>query len=126
MAAEERLVEAPEQGREPVAPELLRLRHGEQFDEEAGKLDQPIVRAPRMLVARSNNKAEPAIQLVRRVEIAHRMDDMVEAARHYCPPVVSHNKAWFSNHNRPGLSSPLARAQTIERPTGWKYDRPPC
>jgi hypothetical protein len=75
-------VEGAEQRREAVASELLGFRHGQQFDEESGKLHEVVVGAPRMPVARSDGEAEPVIELGGRVEIAHRMDHMVEAAGH--------------------------------------------
>ena len=49
---------------------------------DAGKLDDGVMRAPGMPVARADGEAEAAIKLRRRVEIAHGMDDMVEAAGH--------------------------------------------
>ena len=59
----------------------------QQLDEGAGELDDVVLRPPgaRMAVARADLKAEPPIELGGRVEIAHRVDDMVEAARHVWP-----------------------------------------
>jgi len=79
-------IEGAEQRREAVGAEFFRLRHGEQFDKEAGKLDQLIVGAPRMPVARADGEAEPPVELGCRLEIAHRMDDVVEPAGHRKPP----------------------------------------
>src|SRR5262249_45807163 len=75
-------VERAEQRGEAIASKLFGLRHGQQLDKETRKLDQVIVRAPRMLVACADGEAEPTIELCRRLEIAHRMDDVVEAAGH--------------------------------------------
>ena len=44
-----------------------------------------ILRAPGMAVARADREAEPPVQIGRGVEIAHRMDDVIEAARHSVP-----------------------------------------
>src|SRR5713226_8936274 len=76
-------VEGAEQRREGVAAELLGLRHGQELDEEARQLDDMIVGAPGMPVARADGEAEPAIERGRGVEVAHGMDDMVEAAPHH-------------------------------------------
>src|SRR5262249_4714887 len=78
----EGLIEAPEQRRKPVAAQLFRLRHRHRLDEEARKLAQSIVRAPGMSVAPADDEAEPAVELAGRIEVAHRMDDMIETARH--------------------------------------------
>ena len=58
------------------------MRDREQLEEEPRKLDDVIMGAPGMPVARPDGKAEAAIEPGRRVEIADRMDDMVEAAGH--------------------------------------------
>src|SRR5205807_7274564 len=87
---QKRLVEAAEMRREAVAAELLRLRHREQFDEETRQLNHLVVRSPRMPIASADGEAEPAIKLCPGVEVAHGMDDVIEAARHcfrrYCRP----------------------------------------
>src|SRR5262249_37239901 len=69
-------------GGEPIVPGFWGPRPVQRFDEKAGRLDQVIVSAPRMLVARADGEAEPTIELGRRLEIAHRMDDVVDAAGH--------------------------------------------
>src|SRR5262249_40852790 len=74
------------QRRQTVGAELFRLRHREQFDKEAGQLDQVVMGAPRMTVARADGEAEPSIELGCRLEIAHSMDDVVESAGHLKPP----------------------------------------
>src|ERR1700730_9686877 len=69
-------LKVPNSAERPSFPKLLRLGHRQQFDEEARQLDQVIVRAPRMLVARAHTEAEATIKLGRGLEIAHGMDDM--------------------------------------------------
>src|SRR5262249_22333947 len=75
-------VERADKRRKAIASELFRLCHGEQFDEEAGKLDQMIVGTPCMAVARADGEAEPPIKFGGRVEVAHGMDHVVEPAGH--------------------------------------------
>jgi len=72
----------PEQPREAVAAELVGLGERQQLDEEAGQLDDAVVRAPVVPVARADDETEPLVQRPARVEVAHRVNDMVEAARH--------------------------------------------
>ena len=55
---QEQAVERAEQRREPVGAELLRLGD-EQLDEEARQLDDMVVRAPGVAVARADREAEP-------------------------------------------------------------------
>ena len=64
----------------------LRLADRQQLDEHAGKLHDAVMRAPRMPVARADREAEPRIGLAHRVEVVHRMHDMVETARNDCLP----------------------------------------
>ena len=45
-------------------------------------MNEVIVSAPGVLIAGPDGEAEPAIELGGGVEIAHRMDDMVEATGH--------------------------------------------
>ena len=61
-----------------------RVAEAEQFQIDAGQLDDVIFRAPlrRMTVARADGEAQPPIEIGGGVEIAHRMHDVVEAARH--------------------------------------------
>ena len=82
LVLEKDSVESAEQRREAIAPKLLRLGHGQQLEEEARKLDQVVMRAPRMLVARAHSETEATIELGRSLKIAHGVDDMVEAAGH--------------------------------------------
>ena len=72
------------QGREAVAAKLVRLGQRQKFDEEARQLNDVIMRAPGMTVARADGKAELAIKFGGGVEIAHRMHHVVETARHSC------------------------------------------
>src|ERR1700730_4477862 len=82
LVLEKDSVEGAEQRREAIAPKLLRLGHGQQLEEGARKLDQVVMGAPRMLVVRAHSETEATIELGRGPEIAHGMDDMVEAAGH--------------------------------------------
>src|SRR6476469_6812212 len=75
-------MEPAKQVRKAVGAQVFRLRHSEQLDEKSRKLDDVIVSAPRMPVARTDGEAEPTIEPGRPLEIAHRMDDMVKTARH--------------------------------------------
>ena len=54
-----------------------------------GKLDEVVLRAPRMPVAGADGEAEPPIESGGRVEIAHGMNDMVETARHSSNHVIA-------------------------------------
>ena len=82
MAIEKCLVEAAEQGGEAFAAELLGLGDRQQLDEETGQLDEVIVRAPGMAVARPDGETEGTVERCRRIEVAHRMNDMIKTARH--------------------------------------------
>src|SRR5262249_58935693 len=62
--------------------DLLRFPDREQLDEEPGKLDDAVVRAPWMAVARPDREAEARIELPAGVEIAHHVHEMIEPARH--------------------------------------------
>ena len=106
LARQEGLVEARKQLRETVGAELVGLGHRQQLDEEARKLDEVIVRAPGMPVARADRKAEPPVEIGGRVEIAHRVDDVVEAARHR---VAGH----FTAENAVGCRNMLLIEATI-------------
>ena len=61
-----------------------RVGDRQQLDEGAGKLNDVVLRAPisRMAIARADLKAEPRIERGGGVEVAHRMNDVVEAAGH--------------------------------------------
>ena len=91
-----------EQLRKAVVAELVRLGQRQQLDEEAGKLDDVIMRAPGVAVARADREAEAAIERGRRVEIAHGMDDMVEPTRHGA--IMAHNTA-KTNRSRERLDT---------------------
>src|SRR5262249_35573206 len=62
--------------------DLLRFPDREQLDEEPGKLDDAVVRAPWMAVARPDRKAEARVELPGGVEVAHHVHEMIEPARH--------------------------------------------
>ncbi len=57
-----------------------RLAHRDELDEHAGKLNDAIVRAPWMLVARAHREAERRIALAHSIEVVHRMNDVIEPA----------------------------------------------
>src|SRR5262249_19485337 len=83
LTLEEDAVEGTEQQRESgFARNLFGCDHRQQLDEEARKLNEMIVCAPGMAVARPDREAEPAIEIGCGVEVAHRVDDMVETAGH--------------------------------------------
>ena len=82
VTRQEIAVETAEQPREAVGSELLGLGHRQQLDEKTRQLDDAVVGSPWMAVARTNREAEAPVARRRRVEVTHRMDDMVEAARH--------------------------------------------
>jgi hypothetical protein len=52
----------------------------DQFQIDPVELDDMVLRAPRVAVARGDLKAQPAISLRRRVEVAIRKDEMVKGA----------------------------------------------
>ena len=70
------------ESRKSVRTELVWLGERHELDKNAGKLNDPVVRAPRMPVARADGKPEPFIQFSRAVEIAHGVNDMIETAAH--------------------------------------------
>ena len=67
-----------------VRRRLRRVGESQDFDVAAGKLHDVVLRAPfrRMAVARADGEAKPPIEIGGRLEIAHGVNDMVEAARH--------------------------------------------
>ena len=81
-----RLQEAPveiaEQNRDAIVAELRRLRHRQHLDEEAWQLHDVIMRAPGVAVARADREAKPPVQIGAGIEIAHGMDDVIEAPGH--------------------------------------------
>ena len=56
------------------------IADGDQFQESAGKLDDPVFRTPGMAIARTDPEAETGIELACRIEIGDADDEMVEAA----------------------------------------------
>src|SRR5689334_20284604 len=96
VAREKRLRERAERDRARLrGRNQRRLADAQQFDEHAGKLHDAVMRAPRMAVARADREAEPRISLARRVEVVHRMHDMVETARHDALPGHRHAPSWL-------------------------------
>jgi hypothetical protein len=81
-ALNEIAVVGAEQSGKAIAAELVRLGQRQQLDEEAWKLNNVIVRAPGMAIARPHGETEPTVQIGRRIEVPYGMDDMVEASRH--------------------------------------------
>ena len=79
---EKAMVERSEQDRKAVAAELLRFGDRQKLDEKSGKLDDMIMRAPRVAVARADRETKAPVKLGGGVEIAHRMGDVIKAARH--------------------------------------------
>jgi hypothetical protein len=77
-----------EQNREAVIAKSVGLGQRQQLDEETGKLDDMVMRTPGMAIARADLKTETAIERGGCVEIAHRMDDVIEAAGHNRPSAV--------------------------------------
>lgn len=75
---------AERKGPRPVLGDPRGLRDGEQFDKAAGKLDDPVLGSPRrrMPVARADVETDRPIQRRCGVEIMHRMNDVIDAARH--------------------------------------------
>src|SRR5262245_2502757 len=65
-----------------IVADLLRLGERQQLNEEARQLDNMIVRAPRMSVARADCKTQAAIEIGCGVEIAHRVNNMIQSAWH--------------------------------------------
>ena len=119
VAFEEIAVVGAEQFREAVAAELVRLGQRQQFDEAAGKLDDVVVRAPRVAVARADGEAEAAIERGGGVEIAHRMDDMVEAARHGMAPIATSSAPAVHD-------AAIARAKQNRPRVARRYNRAPA
>ena len=109
MSLEEIAVRRAEQARELVAAELVGLRDREELDEEAGKLDQPVVGAPRMAVARADREAEPLVARGRCVEVVDCVNDMVETARH--PASLSPTCRQFRHQRGEYIGSPRHPAQ---------------
>src|SRR5260221_14741832 len=60
------------------------VRDGQQFDERARQLNNMVLCSPsgRVTIARADLKAETAIKIDCGIEIAHRVNDMVEATGH--------------------------------------------
>ena len=68
----------------PVRLDLCGLGHGEQLDEAIRNLYDVVLGAPRrrVTVARADLEAERAVERDRGIEIVHRVDDVIDAARH--------------------------------------------
>ena len=94
LPREKALMVSPEIFREAVAAELLRLNDAEQFQEKSRELHDVILRAPRMPIAAPHGEAEPPVERRGRVEIAHGMNDVIEAARH---GLIRHRRACPGN-----------------------------
>jgi len=62
-----------------------RVSKRKQLDENTRKLDDPVPRSPSggMSIARSDRKAEAAIEFGRRVEIADRVNDVIDTTGQY-------------------------------------------
>lgn len=75
---------AERKGARPMRVDAAWVRNGQQFDERARKLNDMVLRAPvgRMAVACSDLKAETRIERGQCIEVAHGMNDMIEAAWH--------------------------------------------
>ena len=58
------------------------LAHRDQLDEGAGELDEPVLGAPRMPIARSDLEAETPIEASGFVEVADGNDEMIDPAGH--------------------------------------------
>jgi len=65
-----------------IAAELVRFSQRQQLDEATRKLNNVIMRAPRVTIARTDGETESAVQIGRRIEVSYGMDDMVETSRH--------------------------------------------
>jgi hypothetical protein len=65
-----------------VGHDLFWFGDFEDFDEAMLELDDAIMRAPGMTVARANGEAGARLKLAGRVEVADGVHDMVEAVRH--------------------------------------------
>ncbi len=60
----------------------------EDFDVGVVQLHDVVLRAPRMAIARADLEAGARIEFRRRVEIADRVHDMIETARHLTGPLA--------------------------------------
>ena len=88
------------------------------------ELHHTVVRAPRWRLRAPTMKPAPLIERRARVEIAHRMNDMVEAARH---PSNSVADPWFGAGRQYSVArgashdgaQPYARRHGTDPPCGW-------
>ena len=82
---------AEAEGARPVRRDAAPLPHGDQLDERAFELDEPVLRAPRMAVAGADLEAEPLVESGGHVEIANGDHQVVDAAWGHgsCPVGVS-------------------------------------
>jgi hypothetical protein len=88
------------------------LTHTEKFDENASKLHDIIVRAPGMAIAAADREAGATIEFCGRVEIADRVNDMVETVGH--PSSASAQaRDHFTDENAVGTSNWLTMLPTI-------------
>jgi hypothetical protein len=71
-----------EQSAKAIVADLVRLGERQQLNEEAGQLDNVIVRAPWVPVARADRKAQAPIKIGCGVEIAHGVNNMIQSAGH--------------------------------------------
>ena len=81
LTFEKQPVKRAEKRRDRLASKLLQLDHRQQFEKTSWKLYNVIVRAPGMAVARPDGETQPPIEIGSRIEVAHRVNDVVEAAR---------------------------------------------
>ena len=80
---------AERKGPRAMRRNLCGLADLKQLDERGRKLDDAVMCAPRMLVARAYVEAKPPIKIGGGIEVAHGMDDMIEAASHRCDTTPS-------------------------------------
>ena len=88
------------------------LAYRDQFDEGARKLDDPVLGAPGMPVARADLEAEALIEVSGLVEIMDGNDEMVDPAGHQLFPVVAPVKtsgATVQVNIKPAGSAPRPR-----------------
>ena len=61
------------------------LAHRDQLDEGARELHEPVLRAPRMPIARSDLESQTPIEAPGSVEVANGNDEMIDPAGHRDP-----------------------------------------
>src|SRR6185295_14392927 len=97
----------------PERRDLVRPRDRQKLDEAIGELHDPIVGAPRVAVARPDREAELFIKFARGVEIAHRMHDVIDAAR-----LLERAHAYCTDENAVGLRNSFD-ARAMIGPSFW-------